>query len=330
MNKKHWISFLVIMAMSFSLVGCSGTNTSTPSAPQYPTKSIEIVVPGGAGGGSDIFARTVAQVAMDNKYFPQSMVVVNKPGGSGSICWGYVAEQNDPYIISVISSSFFTGPIAGQSPVSYEDFTPIAIMGLDPSLLMVKYDSKYQSLQDLINEAKANPDAVACSGSSGLSDDSIIFSAIVEKSGAKMNYVPFNSGGEALTAVLGGHVEFSFLSPGEAAAQIEAKALKPLAVALDNRLESFPDVPTLKEQGVDFSLAQMRGLVGPKDMPEDAVKFLSDVFEKVSKDPQWTEGYLKQYDVHGSFMPYEQAGKRIEEQHNLYLDILTKMGKAVK
>lgn len=331
MNRNYWISVFVIMAMVLSLVGCAGTNTtSTPPEENYPTKPLEIIVPGSAGGGSDIFARTLAKVATDNKYFSQPIVVVNKPGGSGSICWGYVAEKvNDPYTISTVSSSYFTGPISGQSPVSYEDFRPIAVMGFDPSLLMVKHDSKYQSLQDIIDEAKANPEAVSCGGSSGLSDDALLFNAIVEKTGTKMNYVPFNSGGEALTAVLGGHVDFAFLSPGEAAAQIEAKAMKPLAVALDSRLEDFADVPTLIEQNVNFSLAQIRGIVGPKDMPEDTVKFLSEVFEKVSKDTEWTEGYLKQNNVHGEFMGYEEAGKRITEAHNMYLDIITKMGKAV-
>lgn len=332
----------VIMAAAFlatSLVGCSNTQTAgtttkpaaeTKPALNYPTKPIELVVPMSAGGGSDVFARQLAKILQDEKIIPQPVTVVNKPGGSGAIGWAYVAEKKgDPYVISTTSSSFYTVPITGGSPVSLKNFTPLAGLGQDPNLLMVSYDSKYKTLDELIAAAKSGENKVSAAGSSGASDDAIIYKILEDKIGAKMKYVPFTGGGEVMTALLGGHVDFAFVNPSEGLAQIEGKKLRALAVSADARLTSLPDVPTFKEKGLDITLAQLRGIVAPLNIDPEIVKYLESAFKKASESQAWKD-FLKTNGVQGTFLNAADYGKKSEQVNKTYEEYITKMGMAKK
>lgn len=332
----------VLMAAAFlatSLVGCSNTQTAgTTTKPageskpalNYPTKPIELVVPMSAGGGSDVFARQLAKILQDEKIIPQPITVVNKPGGSGAIGWTYVAEKKgDPYVISTTSSSFYTVPITGGSPVTYKNFTPLAGLGQDPNLLMVSYDSKYKTLEELIAAAKSGESKVSAAGSSGASDDAIIYNILADKIGAKMKYVPFTGGGEVMTALLGGHVDFAFVNPSEGLAQIEGKKLRALAISAEARISSLPDVPTFKEKGLDITLAQQRGIVAPLNVDPEIVKYLEDAFKKASESQAWKD-FLKTNGIQGSFQNSADFGKKSVEVNKVYEEYITKMGMAKK
>lgn len=294
----RWITIiLVCLLILTTATGCSSKPADAPKA-VYPEKPIEFVVPMGAGGGSDVFCRTLVKMVEDNKFLPQPIVVVNKPGGSGSIGLTYVAKDHkaDPYVLSTVSSSFYTAPLNGQSPVSYKDFTHIVALCEDPTLIVVKADSKYQTIDDLLADAKANPATISAAGSSGLSMDVIGFYQLEEKSGTDMKYVPFGGGGDAMTAVLGGHTTFAFLGPSEAVGQIEPGKLRPLAVTTENRMGGYlKDVPTLKESGYDIVISQMRGIVAPLDIPAEAVKVLEETFLKTAETPEWKEFLAKNF-----------------------------------
>jgi putative tricarboxylic transport membrane protein len=338
--RKHmrWVVFLTIIVMMVSMVaGCGGTknqnsatNTQkeTEKKSDYPNKSIEMVVPFSAGGGSDILARNLERVITTKKLIPQTINVVNKPGASGSIGYAYTAEKKgDPYTIATVSSSFYTAPILGQSPVTYKNFTPICGLAMDTLLLVVKENSKYQSVKDIVDDAKAHPKTLNVGGTSGTSDDAVMYYAFQDRTQTEMKYVPFNSGGEVMTAVLGGHVDMAWVNPGEALPQLEAKKARPLAVASKDRLSALKDVPTLKEQGVDLVLAQFRGVVAPLDIPEDAVKYLEGVFEKVSKEPEWTEGYLKKNMIEGRYLNSKDFSQAILDTTKMYEEFLSKVKK---
>ncbi|HHV64968.1 MAG TPA: tripartite tricarboxylate transporter substrate binding protein [Peptococcaceae bacterium] len=333
--KKNLRWFTIIMACLLVLttaVGCS----STPSqpAPQQeeqkgwvPEKPFELLVPMSAGGGSDVFARNLVKVIEDNKLCPQTIVVVNKPGGSGSIGWTYVAKDHkgNPYEISTTSSSFYTGPIAGQSPVSYKDFTHIINLCEDPNLILVKADSPYKTIKDLLDAAKANPDKISAAGSSGLSVDAIAFYTMQDAAGVKMKYVPFGGGGEVLTALLGGHVDFAYLSPSEAGPQIEAGKVRAIAVTTEDRMGgAMADIPTLKESGYDVVIAQARGVVAPLDIPEEAVAFLQDMFKKAIETPEWKEFLANNY-MEEKVLIGEDFYKLSEEITSLFTKYLDKI-----
>lgn len=325
MNKRCFklIAALAVIAMLGALVaGCGG---NTKKAATYPDRSIELVVPFAAGGGSDIMARTLVKVIMDNKLSTQPLVVNNKPGGSGSIGYAYTAEKKgDPYTIASVSSSFYTGPIMGKSPVSYKDFTPIAGLAMDTLLLVVREDSKYKSVQEVIEDAKARPKGISVGGTSGTSDDAVIFSAMQKKTGIEMKYVPYNSGGEVMTSLLGGHVDIVWVNPGEALGHLQGKKVRALAAASKERLSSLPDVPTLKEQKVDLVLAQFRGIVAPKDISPEAVAYLEGVFKKVSETPGWKDDYLKRNMVEGRFMNSKEFAQALVDTTKMYEEFLGK------
>lgn len=336
---KYWVVFLSILVLLVaSLAGC-GTNaaqsnngksgsTETPQKSDYPKKSIEVIVPFAAGGGSDIFARNLERVISTKKYVSQPLVIVNKAGASGSIGYAYTAEKKgDPYTIATVSSSFYTAPILGQSPVTYKNFTPICGLAMDTLLLVVRTDSKYQSVQDIIDDAKAHPKSLNVGGTSGTSDDAVMYYAFQDRTQTEMKYVPFNSGGEVMTAILGGHVDLSWVNPGEALPQLEAKKARALAVASKERLSAMKDVPTLTEQGVNLVLSQFRGVVAPLDIPADSVSYLEGVFQKVSQDPEWTDGYLKKNMVEGRFLNAKDFAQAILDTTKMYEEFLGKIKK---
>lgn len=336
-KNMRWVVLLTIMAMLISTVAGCGTTTNQnsansgtkePAKPDYPTKSIEMVVPFGAGGGSDIFARNIERVVTSKKLVSQPIMVVNKPGASGSIGYAYTAEKKgDPYTLATVSSSFYTAPILGQSPVSHKNFTPIAGLAMDTLLLVVRTDSKYQSVKDIVEDAKANPKKLSVGGTSGTSDDAVMYYAFQDRTQTEMKYVPFNSGGEVMTAVLGGHVDMAWVNPGEGLSQLEAKKARALAVASKDRLSAMSDVPTLKEQGIDLVLAQFRGVVAPLDIPADAVAYWEGVLEKLSKDTEWTEGYLKKNMIEGRYLNAKDFAQAILDTTKMYEEFLSKVKK---
>lgn len=320
------IAILAVVALAGTLIaGCGGASNKTAA---YPTKSIELVVPFAAGGGSDIMARSLVKVIMDNKYSSQPVVVNNKPGGSGSIGYAYTAEKKgDPYIIASVSSSFYTAPLMGKSPVSYKDFTPICGLAMDTLLLVVREDSKYKSVKDIVDDAKARPKGVSVGGTSGTSDDAVMFYAFQSKTGAEMKYVPFNSGGEVMTSLLGGHIDIVWVNPGEALGHLEAKKVRALAVASKERLTSLQNVPTLKEQGFDLVLAQFRGIIAPKDISPETVAYLEGVFKKVSETAAWKDDYLKKNMIEGRFMNSKEFAQALVDTTKMYAEFLAKMEK---
>lgn len=328
MSKKQLkaITILAVVAMAVALLsGCGGESKKAAS---YPTKSIELVVPFAAGGGSDIMARSLVKVVMDNKYSSQPLVVNNKPGGSGSIGYAYTAEKKgDPHVIASVSSSFYTSPLMGKSPVSYKDFTPICGLAMDTLLLVVRDDSKYKSIKDIVDDAKARPKGISVGGTSGTSDDAVMFYALQSKAGIEMKYVPYNSGGEVMTSLLGGHVDIVWTNPGEALGHLEAKKVRALAVSSKERLTALPNVPTLKEQGTDLVLAQFRGIIAPKDISPEAVAYLEGVFKKVSETPAWKDDYLKRNMVEGRFMNAKEFAQALVDTTKMYEEFLAKMDK---
>ncbi len=328
MRIRSTVLFLVLfMALFLALLLAVAPAAVGAAKPAYPDRPIELIVPFGAGGGSDIMARSLVKVITDNKFVSEPIIVTNKPGGSGSIGYAFVAEKKgDPYYIATVSSSFYTAPLISQSPVSYKDFTPIAGFAMDTLVLLVNNNSKYRNLKDLLDFARANPKTIAVGGTSGTSDDAVITHMVQSKAGVKFKYVPFTSGGDVMTALLGGHVDIAWANPGEALTQMEAGKARPLAVATKERISSLKDVPTLKEQGLDVVLAQFRGVVAPRDLPEEAVKYLEEVFRKVSKSPDWQEGYIKKNMVTSKFMDADEFGKAIVEVTEMYRAVFTELG----
>ena len=320
---KEFYQSVVMFLVVLLVAGGAG---SVFAASGFPEKPITVVVAYSAGGGSDIFARTMTAAVEKDKLLPKPLVVENKPGGSGGIGYGYVAgKRKDPYFLVTVTPSFLTTPLIGNTPFKLKDFTPIANFAFDEFTLVVNARSKYKSLKEVIDDAKANPKKITMGGTALGGADSIAYYLIEKAAGVQFNYVVFNGGGEVNAAILGGHIDMALSNPGESLELYKAGKVRILGVFSEKRLAGAPDIPTLKEQGVDVVYVQNRGIVAPADIPADARKVLeqaffiytqTDTFKKYCKDNMLTEAWLD-----GAAF-----GKFLEEWNGKYAVILRDMG----
>ena len=319
-NVCKW--FVLLLVGLFVVVGAG----SAMAAGNFPEKPVTIIVHAGAGGGSDIFARTLSAAVEKEKLLPKPLVVENKPGGSGAIAFAYVAnKKKDPYYMVTAVTSFLTTPLMGKAPVGLKDFTPIANFAFDEYMLMVRTDSKYKSMKDIVADAKANPKKITVGGTQLGSSDSICAYLIEKAAGIQFNYVVFNSGGEVNAAVLGGHVDVMVANPGEALELYKAGKVRILGVYAEKRLAGAPEVPTMKEQGIDAVYVQNRGLCAPADIPPDARKVLEDALHKYTQTDIFKK-YCKDNMLSEAWMDSATFGTWLEKENTRYAAILKDMG----
>jgi len=288
---------------------------------EYPVRDFTFVVHGSPGGGSDIIARTVTNIIAQKQLLPTKILVENRPGGSGVIAYTYLAKrEGNPYYLGTMSGSFFTTALSGDSTVSYKDFTPIAAIAEDPYVMVVRADSGIDTLQQLIDKKSAN------FGATGVLTDHALLAMMFEKeTDMKASVVPFGGDGEVLAALLGGHIDVQFGNPSEVLEQVKAGRLKALAVSTNARVAVLPDVPTLKEQGVDIELGQLRAFVMPGDLKPEDVAVVEAAFKQVAESPEWKAEYLDKNNANAVFLGSSDLGKRFVDLDAMYRGFMTDM-----
>src|SRR6185503_4340926 len=197
-------------------------------------------------------------------------------GGNGAVAAAALSEKNDdPHTIGFITSAWIAGPLTtSEAKITVHDLKPIAQLMLEPAVFAVRADSPYQTLKDFTEAAKAKPGGLKQSGGSVTSRDNILRLQLQHVTGAKWAYVSFPGGGERLAALLGGHVDIMVIEPQEAGEQVRAGKLRVLAQVTQQRLAGWPDVPTLKEAGFNFTpTPQIRGVVAPPQQPAEATAY---------------------------------------------------------
>lgn len=295
---RRSIITMLILAVFISAIGIGTVFGAGP----FPEKPITIVVHASAGGGSDMFARMIAQGIQNNKILPQPIIIENKPGGSGAIAYAYVAgKAKDPYFMLTATPPLLTTPIMGLTPVSLKDFTPISNLAYDELVLSVSANSKYKSIKDVLIDAKANPKKILLAINLLGGPDSMCAAMVEKAAGVQFNPVIFNGQKEADAALLGNHVDISIGNPGGTLDLARAGKLRVLGIFSNKRMTEAPDIPTMKEQGLDVVFQQNRGIVAPAGIPAEARKILSDalykytqtdIFKNYCKHNLLTEGYL--------------------------------------
>lgn len=309
----------------------SGTQVpDLPASSWKPDQPVEFVVQASAGGGSDIFARTMADIMGKHGLVDVPVNVVNKSGGSGAVAYAYMStKQGDPHVIATATSSYLTTPIQGHSPVSYKDFTNLAVLCVEDYVGVVNAESPYKTLTDLVEAAREKPNSIRIGGSSVGSSDNIIENRLEKAAGIQLNYIVFQGGGEANAALLGGNVDLAGPNPSEAAQLIEAGRLRPVAMFSAERLENWPDVPTAREQGFDVTLEQHRGVILPAGLTDDQVLFWQNVMVKLFQTDEFKK-YLDDNGLRPLLKVGDDSERYIAEQHEYYQEILTELGIAKK
>ncbi len=296
-------------------------------AQKFLTKPIEFVCHAAAGGGSDIMARMMQSIIEKEKITTHPIAVVNRPGGGGAIAFAYVAgKKGDPHLWLTATTSFLTTPLLGQSKYNYKDFTPLTNLAYDDFFVAVRSDSPYKTMKDLIDGAKKKPGDLKVGGTYAPGTDAITAHLIEKETGAKFNYIPFKSGGEMVIALLGGHLEAIFPNPGEALAQMEAKKVRILGVTGQKRMELAPDIPTLREQGINVAFQQFRSIAAPKGLPEEALKYYDEFFKKLANSKTWKEKYIKENMLTWDYKTSAETYKLWESSNEIYASVMKEMG----
>jgi putative tricarboxylic transport membrane protein len=192
-------------------------------------------------------------------------------------------------------------------------------------MLSVRNESPYKTIDDFVSAARAKPASLTVGGTATFTEDHIFTYLFEQAAKVKVKYVPFNSGGEVTTALMGGHIDAGVMNPNEIIAQIEAGKAKNLAVASKKRLADAPEVPTFAEKGYVFYWEQMRGVVGPAGMSPDAVKWWVDTLRKVVKTEKWQKDYIKRNLLTPTDWTGEEANKYLDGLREKYAEALKGM-----
>jgi tripartite-type tricarboxylate transporter receptor subunit TctC len=286
------------------------------SAAEFPTKEVQIIIPWAAGGATDLIFRALA--ASTEKYLGKAVIVVNRPGGAGAVGYTEVFQAKpDGYTLVSAITPLTILPHQVSTAFTYKSFDPIINVVRDPGMFLVRSDAPWKSLKEFLDYAKKNPDMITVGNSGAGGGVHLIALAFEKTAGVKFNHIPFAGGGPSVTALLGGHINAVTVSPPEGIEHVKAGKLKIIALFADKRFELFPDVPTVKEQGIDFVMGQWRGLAAPKGTPPDVINKLHDAFKKGMNDPVFIKN-AKDMVVNLSYLDPEAFGKLMAYDDEFY------------
>jgi putative tricarboxylic transport membrane protein len=305
--------------------------TMAVPAQSYPSKTVEFVVHTTPGGGTDVFARLITEIITREKLISQPMIVQNRPGGSGTIAFTYVKnKRGDAHtVLAIATGSFLTATSRTDLDLGPEHFTPLAFFARDPQGVLVHADSKYKTFKDLLDDARAQSEAIVCAVTSAMGTGRQTLWRIERVTGAKFKFVTFKAGSDAVLSVLGGHVPFSTENVSEAWAHIEAKKMRVLAVTTEKRMPSLPDVPTLTELGHNVQIGTGRGFGMPAGVPKEDVAAMEAILEKVHKSALWQD-YSKKNMYEDRWMGSAEFSKYLAEQRVAHREFIDSVGLAKK
>lgn len=303
------------------------TGTAFVASPAQAMDDLRIIAPAKPGGGWDQTARSLAEVMAAGG--AKGVTVENVPGAGGTVGLAQLIDQEKgkPNVLMVNGLVMLGAILTNQSPVNLSMTTPIARLTGEYEVIVVPAASEIKTLADLAAKLKADTGSVAIGGGSAGGTDHILAGLVAKAAGgdvAKLNYVAFSGGGEALAAILGGHVVAGISGLSEWSGQIASGELRVLGISAPERQAGI-DIPTLKEQGVDVVLANWRAIVAPPGLDDAQKKALleavdtavkSDAWKKVLADKKWTDLYL----------PGDDFAKLLETETALTTEILKSVG----
>ena len=264
---------------------------AAPAQQPYPSRTIDFTVHTAPGGGTDVFARAVADILQKEKIITQPIIVSTRTGGGGAVAFNHIKNRRgDPYtVLTVATGSLLTNVARPELGLGLDIYTPLAFFATDPQAIMVPTDSKFATMKDMIEAARKQPDTIVCAVTSAGGSGRVALFQIEKATGAKFKFVTFKGGGDAVLAVVGGHVHFTTENLSEAAGMIEAKKLRVIGMTTEKRLPQYPDYPTLIEQGVNVSIGTGRGFAMPAGVPKENAAFMEAALERVHKSKAWQE-----------------------------------------
>ncbi len=298
-----------------------------------PSRNVEIIAPAAAGSALDAVARLVQKVLQDKKLLTATTIVVDKAGGGNAVGFNYLNSRPvDGHAILVTPFTIITNKITGANPISYQDITPLAMLADEHIAFVVNMNSPMKTGKDLLERLKRDPASVSMALASALGNANHIAVSLAGKTvGAdpkKFRIAVFNSSGESITAVLGGHVELAITTTGLVGPHVQAGRVRALAVASEKRLAgALAQVPTWREQGTDVVFSSWRALIGPKGMTAEQIAYWEGLMAKVAAQEEWQRD-LDQNALTPAYMNAEATRKLMTQQAETLRTILADLGLA--
>jgi tripartite-type tricarboxylate transporter receptor subunit TctC len=269
----RWVRLAVVAAAMLT----AGVTASAQSP--FPSKPVHVFVPYAAGGAVDILTRTLGDVV--SKSWGQSVIVENRPGAGGVIAsQALVASPPDGYTLIVVASGHATNPfLYPKIPYdTFKDFSPISLLASSPNILLVRADSPFKTLADMIAQARAKPGSLSF-GHAGTGTSTHLAGELLKNlAHVDLNAIPYKGGAPSINDLMGGQIPMSFNNGPESVGQLQAGTLRALAVTTASRAPFLPDVPSMAEAVPGYDTEVWWGLLGPAGMPPDLIAKLSHDF----------------------------------------------------
>jgi tripartite-type tricarboxylate transporter receptor subunit TctC len=308
----------------------------TPVAAAWePTKPVEIVVAAGAGGASDQMARMMQAAIQKNNLMKQPVVVSLKGGASGAEALIYMkSSAGDPNKVLIAYSLIYMLPLTAKIPFNWRELTPVSLIALDEFVLWTNTTLPYKSVKDFTDAARKADPQFKMGGTGSKREDHVLTVFLEKKTGAKFAYLPYKSGGEAATQLVGNHTASNVNNPSENLEVWRAGQVRPLCVFSKERIQyktkvtesmSWNDIPTCKEQGVDVTYQMLRAMFLPGKVTPDQVAFYNDLFKKVTQTPEYKD-YMEKQALKPVYLSGNELVKFLEEDDALNKSLLTEAG----
>lgn len=290
-----------------------------------PNKPIDFVIMAGAGGGADQIARFLQSVAEKKDLTTRPLVPNNKGGGSGAEALIALANASDPdHTILVTLNSFFTTPLRQENlGIDVSTFTPVAMMGVDPFVLWVHKDSGITTFEQWLDEVKKGDYIMGGTGKG--QEDSLVITYLEQNFDLKIKYIPYSGGGAVAKDLAGKQIMATVNNPSETKGFYQNGDVVPLLAFSDERMPAFPDVPTLKEKGKDFSYYNQRAVVGAPGMSDDAAAYYQNLFTTIYETEEW-QAYMESESLSPLWMDPEQQKAYWNTQVENHKKLLAEMG----
>lgn len=296
-----------------------------------PKKNVEIIASSVPGGSNDKTARTLEHVFLNNKVSPSTFTVVNKAGGGGTIAFAYLNQhQNDPHYLGIAGDGLLTNHILGASKLTYTDFSPIALLFNDYVVMAVSTNSPIKTGRDLVERLKKDPQSMSIGFANAFGSTRHISLALLMKAiggnPRDLKTVVFKGSAEAITALLGGHIDLVVVGATNTTVHVAAGRMRVIAVGAPQRLPGqLASAPTWREQGVDLVSGSWRGIMGAKGLTAPQVAFWEDALRKSREAPEFKSDLEKNYWT-DDFKPSAEFKKELERDYAATKAVLVAVG----
>lgn len=329
--KKIISLLLVVLILAPIALMANGQSENADGTTMYPKSNLDFVAPGGAGGGWDLTIRTTAKVLKDTNLVKFPMPVRNNPGAGGSVHLASLQEKmGDDKIITVYSAPLILTKLAGTTELDYNNVTPLARLIADYAVFVVRADSPFNSMADVLNALKSDIKSVKIGGNSSAgSMDHLQFLLMAKADGIselkQIDYISFDDSGAA--QVLGGHIDLFSTGLSEVQALIQSGDLKALGQTAPHRVGEgiVAEIPTCVEQGIDATFVNWRGLFGSPEMPEYAVNYWRNTLKDLVETPEWADA-RKTNGWDDAYMDAPEFGTFLKQADMDFREILTDIG----